>query len=229
MVFLYGTGWELLSFSVLLLVVLAATRLPILPVLRSLKTVWVIVLITFLLQAFLTPGEVVWHWGLLSVTDTGLSNGITLSARVLLLVVLLTALTMSTAPLDLADGLQSLLRPLAYLKVPVSRVTTVVSITLMFIPGILEQSRKMVKAQMARGADFESANIFRRVKDIVPVLVPIFVKVFHDADDLALAMDARVYNGGNNRTRLHPLKIGVLETVLAVAFIGLTIAIKFVL
>jgi len=228
MVFLYGTGWELLSFSVLLLVVLVATRLPLLPVLRSLKTVWVIVLITFLLQAFLTPGEVLWHWGFLSVTDTGLSNGITLSARVLLLVVLLTALTMSTAPLDLADGLQSLLRPLAYLKVPVNQVTTVVSITLMFIPGILEQGRKLVKAQMARGADFESANIFRRVKDIVPVLVPIFVKVFHDADDLALAMDARVYNGGKNRTRLHPLKIGLLEIVLTVAFISMTIAIKFI-
>ncbi|MBU4490347.1 MAG: energy-coupling factor transporter transmembrane protein EcfT, partial [Actinobacteria bacterium] len=109
------------------------------------------------------------------------------------------------------------------------QVTTVVSITLMFIPGILEQSHKLVKAQMARGADFESANLLRRVKDVVPVLVPLFVKVFHDADDLAVAMDARVYNGGQNRTRLYPLEIRLLETVLTLAFISAAVAIKFVL
>jgi len=229
LVFLYSTGRELLVFGVLLLVTLLATRLPLLPVLKSLKTVWVIVLVTFLLQAFLTPGEVMWHRGFLSMTDTGLSNGVMLSARVVLLVILLAALTMTTAPLDLADGLQSLLLPLNYLKVPVSQVTTVVSITLMFIPGILEQSHKLVKAQMARGADFESANLLRRVKDVVPVLVPLFVKVFHDADDLAVAMDARVYDGGRNRTRLYPLEIRLLETVLTLAFISAAVAIKFVL
>lgn len=229
MIFLYSDGWELLAFSALLLAVLLAVRLPLLPILKSLKTVWVIVLITFLLQAFLTPGEVVWHLGFLSVTDTGLANGILFSTRVVLLVVMLATLTMTTAPLKLADGLQSLLHPLAHLGVPVSRVTTVASITLMFIPNILEQSRKLVRAQMARGADFESANVLRRVKDVIPVLVPLFVKVFHDADDLSVAMDARVYDGGESRTRLYPLKVGVLETVLLLLFVGLAVAFKFLL
>jgi energy-coupling factor transport system permease protein len=225
MVFIYS-GWALLAFTCLLLAFLLAVRLPLLPVLKSLRTVWVIVLVTFLLQIFLTPGEVVWHWGFLDVTDTGLYNGVVFSSRVVLLVVLLAALTMTTPPLRLADGLESLLRPLKYLKVPVARVTTVVSIALMFIPNILEQSRKLIRAQMARGADFESANVLRRVKDIVPVLVPLFVKVFHDADELALAMDARCYAGGEGRTRLYPMKISALEAVLALAFIAAAIALS---
>jgi energy-coupling factor transport system permease protein len=226
MLFIYG-GWAMLAFAVFLLAVLVAVRLPVVPVLKSLRTVWVIVVLTFFLQIFLAPGEVVWHWGFLSVTDTGLHNGIVFSARVVLLVVLLAALTMTTPPLKLADGLESLLRPLRYLKIPVTRVTTVVSITLMFIPNILEQSRKLVRAQMSRGADFESANVLRRVRDMVPVLVPLFLKVFHDADELATAMDARAYAGGGGRTRLHPMNIGALETVLTLTFIAASIGLAF--
>jgi energy-coupling factor transport system permease protein len=218
----------MVAFGALLLAVLAAARLPLLRVLSSLRTVWVILVVTFLLQAFLTPGEVVWQWGFLSVTDTGLYNGALFSARVVILVVLLAALTMTTPPLALADGLESVLRPLKYLKVPVARVTTVVSITLMFIPNILEQSRRLVKAQTARGADFESANVFRRVRDILPVLVPLFVKVFHDADELAVAMDARAYAGGEGRTRLKPMKIGAVEAVLTVAFVAAAIGLAFI-
>jgi energy-coupling factor transport system permease protein len=227
MVFVYS-GWALLAFAGLLVAIMLAVRLPILPILKSLRTVWVIVLVTFLLQIFLTPGEVVWHWGFLDVTDTGLYNGVVFSSRVVLLVVLLAMLTMTTPPLKLADGLESLLKPLNHLKVPVARVTTVVSIALMFIPNILEQSRKLIRAQMARGADFESANVLRRVKDIVPVLVPLFVKVFHDADELALAMDARCYAGGEGRSRLYPMRIGALEAVLTLAFIAATIALSLI-
>jgi energy-coupling factor transport system permease protein len=227
LVFVYS-GWTLLAFAGLLMLLLIVARLPILKVLKSLRTVWVIAFITFLLQAFLTPGEVVWHWGFLSITDTGLSNGLLFSGRVLLLVIVLAALTMTTAPLKLADALESLLRPLSYLKVPIWRVTTVVSITLMFIPNILEESRKIVRAQMARGADFESANLFRRVKDILPVLVPLFVKVFRDSDELAVAMDARAYAGGEKRTRLYPLKIGWADSLGTMAFMAAALALVFV-
>ena len=226
--FLYTSGWALLAFAALLAAALAATRLPLLPVLKSLRTVWVIVLVTALLQFFLTPGEVVARWGFVTITDAGLYNGIIFSSRVVLLVVLLAALTMTTAPLKLADALESLLRPLRYVKIPVDRVTTVVSITLMFIPNILEQSRKVIKAQIARGADFESWNVLRRARDIVPVLVPLFVKVFHDADELALAMDARAYRGGGGRTRLHPMKLHGPEVVLTLAFVGAAVGLIFI-
>lgn len=226
-IFVYSSGWALLAFAGLLLIVLIATGLPLLPMLKSLKSVWVIVLLTAVLQFFLTPGEVLVRYGAVTITDAGLYNGVVFSSRVVVLVVLLAALTMTTPPLRLADGLESLMRPLSYLKVPVWRVTTVISVTLMFIPNILEQSHKLVRAQMARGADFESANLLRRVKDVVPVLVPLFVKIFHDADELAMAMDARAYAGGEKRTHLHPLKLRMLETVLTLAFIGLAVGLDF--
>jgi energy-coupling factor transport system permease protein len=226
LVFTYE-GWGLVAFTGMMLVILLAVRLPLMPLLKSLRAVWVIVVLTFLLQLFLTPGEVLWQWGFLSVTDTGLMNGVVFSARIILLVVLLGALTMTTPPLKLADGMQSLLRPLKYLAVPVSRVATVVSITLMFIPNVLEQSRKVIRSQMARGADFESANLLRRVKDTVPVLVPLFVKVFHDSDELAVAMYARSYAGGEGRTRLYPMKAGSMEVLFTIAFVVACIALSF--
>ena len=226
LVFLY-TGWQLLALAALVVALLAACGLPLWRVALALRSVWVIVLVTFLLQLFLTPGVVLWHLGFLSITDTGLLNGVVFSGLVLLLVVLLSALTMTTRPLNLADGLESVMRPLTVIRVPVGRVTTVVSITLMFIPHILDTGGNLVKAQMARGADFESANVFRRVKDMLPVLVPLFVKVFHDADELAVAMDARAYAGGLQRTRLHPMKIRAVEALLTSAFLAAAVAIAF--
>ena len=227
-VFLYGSGWGLLAFAGMLVLALVLARMPLWPLVKSIKTVWVIILITALLQFFLTPGKVVFSWGFLTVTDTGLYNGLIFSSRVIILVLLLAALVMTTPPLALADALGSLLSPLRRLKVPVGHVTTVMSITLMFIPNILEAGRKVMRAQMARGADFESWNVFRRVKDIVPVLVPLFVKVFHDAEELALAMDARAYPESGVRSRLNPLHLGALETVLTLAFVGLAIGLIFV-
>src|SRR5450756_1660630 len=228
-IFLYGSGWGLLAFAGMLMVVLILARMPLWPLLKSLRTVWVIILITALLQFFLTPGKVVFSRGFLTVTDTGLYNGLIFSSRVVILVLLLAALVMTTPPLALADALSSLFSPLRRLKIPVGHVTNVMSITLMFIPNILEVGRKVMRAQMARGADFESWNVFRRVRDIVPVLVPLFVKVFHDAEELALAMDARAYPESGVRTRLHPLRIGALETVLTLAFVGLAIGLTFCL
>lgn len=222
LVFIYQ-GWALLAFAALLVTMLAVCGLPLLKVLKALRSVLVIVVVTFFLQAFLTPGEIIWQWGFLSITDTGLYNGVVFSGRVLLLVVLLSALTMTTPPLKLADGLESVLKPLAWLRVPYGRVTTIVSITLMFIPGILDRSHKLVRAQMARGADFSSANVFRRVKDVLPVLVPLFVKVFHEADELAVAMDARAYGGGTRRTRLYPLRLRFLESFLTALFVAASI------
>lgn len=227
LVFIY-TGWQLLAFAVLLIVLLAVCRIPLIKIMKALRSVWVIVFVTFLLQVFLTPGVVIWHWGFLSITDTGLTNGLIFSSRVLLLVVLLSSLTMTTQPLRLADGLESVLRPLSALRVPVARITTVVSITLMFIPNILDASSNLVRAQMARGADFESANVLRRVRDVLPVLVPLFVKVFHDADELAVAMDARAYGGGMNRTKLYPMKIHAAEALLTAAYLIVSVGMAFI-
>lgn len=227
MIFLYPGGLSLLAFAGMLVIILAVAGVPLLKVIVSLRAVWVIVLITALLQFFLTPGRVLVSWGFLTITDAGLANGVVFSSRVIVLVILLAGLTMTTPPLKLADALESILRPLRALKIPIEGLTTLVGITLMFIPNILEQSRKVVRAQMARGADFDSPNIFRRVRDVLPALVPLFVKVFNDASELATAMDARAYQGGRGRTRLYPLKIGFLETLCTLLFVAITIGLRF--
>lgn len=227
-IFFYGSGWDLLAFAVLLLAVLLAAGLPILKLLGSLSAVWLLILITALLQFFLTPGNEVWRLGFISVTDSGLYNGVLFSSRIAVLVLLLAALTMTTEPLKLADGLESLMRPLRRVRVPVGSVVTVVSITLVFIPNILEVGRKVMRAQAARGGDFESANVFRRVRDILPLLTPLFVKVFHDAEELAMAMEARAYSSGAKRSRLYPLRLGWLETALTVAFVGAAVGLVFI-
>lgn len=229
LLFFYSTGWELLAFSTLLLLILAIGRIHLLSILRSLKVVMVIVVVTFLLQALLTPGKIIFGWSFLTVTDTGLSSAILYSGRILLLVVLLSALTTTTPAVRLADGMELLLSPLRWLKVPVGRVATLVSIILMFLPNILENGRMLIRAQTAKGADFESRNLVRRLKYLVLVLIPLFVKVFRQADALAAAMYARCYGMGAKRTRLNPLQIGVAETLLTIIIVALTITLKFII
>ncbi|MBN1289358.1 MAG: energy-coupling factor transporter transmembrane protein EcfT [Actinobacteria bacterium] len=229
LLFSYTSGWELLAFCALLLIVLAAARVPVFSILKSLKVVTVIVVVTFMMQALLTPGKVIFHWAFLNVTDSGLSNGIIYSGRILVLVVLLSILTATTPPIGLADGMESLLRPLKALKVPVGRVATLISIILMFIPDILEQSRKLIRSQAAKGADFDSWNLPGRLKNITFLLTPLFVKVFYRADALGTAMYSRCYGSAEKRTRLHPLKIGLWETAAAVALTALSIIIKYVI
>lgn len=229
LLFFYTTGWELLAFTALLLLILAAGRIHLLSILKSLKVVMVIVVVTFLLQALLTPGKVIFGWSFLTVTDSGLSNAILYSGRILVLVVLLSILTTTTPTVRLADGMESLLSPLRILKVSVDRLATLVSIILMFLPNILENGRMLIRAQTAKGADFESRNLPRRLKNLTLVLIPLFVKVFRQADALSMAMYTRCYGCGIKRTRLHPLKIGAVETLVTTLIIALTIAIKFVI
>lgn len=229
LLFFYSTGWELLAFSLVLLTILLLGRIHLFSILKSLKVVMVIVTVTFLLQALLTPGKVIFGWNFLTVTDTGLSSAILYSGRILILVVLLSVLTTTTPAVRLADGMELLLSPLRRLKVPVDRVATLVSIILMFLPNILENGRMLIKAQTAKGADFESKNLFRRLKNLVLVLIPLFIKVFRQADALATAMYARCYGMGTKRTRLNPLKIGIIETIITIAVVTVTVAIIFVI
>lgn len=229
LIFFYSTGWQLLAFSCLIALILIAGRIHLLSIIKSLKVVMVILVVTFLLQALLTPGKVILDWGFLTVTDSGLSNAILYSGRILVLVVLLSALTATTPAMKLADGMESLLSPLRLLRVPVDKVATLVSIILMFLPNILENGRMLIKAQAAKGADFESGNLPRRLKNLVLLLVPLFVKVFHQADALATAMYARCYGAGPKRTRLNPLKIGAVEALLTILIVALTIALKYII
>lgn len=175
---------------------------------RSLRAIVAIVVFTFVLQLFMTPGPEWFRLGPLVATRAGLRMGMVTAGRLVLLVLGTSLLTFTTSPIALTDGLEYLLRPLRRLGVPAHEIAMMMSIALRFIPTLLEEADKIMKAQMARGADFQSGSVFRRARSMVPILVPLFVGAFRRADDLAMAMEARCYRGGEGRTRLRVLRMG---------------------
>ena len=155
---------------------------------------------------FLTPGEALVSFGIFKITKEGLSMAVRMAIRLVYLVIGSSLMTLTTTPNQLTDGLEKSLRPLNKIHVPVHEIAMMMSIALRFIPILLEETDKIMKAQIARGADFESGNIIQRAKAMIPILVPLFVSAFRRANDLAMAMEARCYHGGEGRTRMKPLK-----------------------
>lgn len=187
--------------------VIAISKIPPKYVLKGLKPLLFIIILTFILNVFFTSGEtVIWSLGRVKVTQEGLRQGIFMAFRLILLVTGTSMLTLTTSPIDLTDGIESLLKPLKIIRFPVHELAMMMTIALRFIPTLLEETDKIMKAQMARGADFESGNIIQRAKALVPLLVPLFISAFRRADELAMAMEARCYRGGDNRTRMKVLK-----------------------
>ena len=173
---------------------------------HGLKPVVVIILFTAVLNLFFTPGDELFHLGFLRVTDAGVSMAVRMVLRIMLLIMGTFLLTYTTSPISLTDGLERLMNGLKRLRVPVHELAMMMSIALRFIPTLIEETDKIISAQKARGADFESGNLFQRAKALIPVLVPLFISAFRRADELAVAMECRCYHGGEGRTRLHVLK-----------------------
>ena len=173
--------------------------------LKGLKPVVIIVLFTGFLNLFFTPGEVIFQLGFLRLTDAGVYNALRMVVRIMLLITGTFLLTYTTSPIALTDALERMLNPLKKVRVPVHELAMVMSIALRFIPTLIEETDKIMSAQKARGADFESGNLLQKAKALVPVLVPLFVSSFRRADELAVAMECRCYHGGEGRTRLHVL------------------------
>ena len=176
--------------------------------LRGLKPLRLIILLTFLLNLFFTPGETVWvQFWIVRITKEGFLQAAFYSLRLAFLVLGTSLLTLTTSPVALSDGIELLLTPLKKIHFPAHELAMMMTIALRFIPTLLEETDKIMKAQMARGADFESGNLISRAKAMVPLLVPLFVSAFRRAGDLAMAMESRCYHGGEGRTRLRVLKI----------------------
>lgn len=175
-------------------------------IVRGLKPILFIVVFTFLLNLFLSSGDdVLVKWGILKITYTGIRNALFMAVRLILLVTCTQLLTLTTSPIRLTDGLERLFAPLKKIKFPAHELAMMMSIALRFIPTLIEETDKITKAQKARGADFETGGVIKRVKSMVPLLVPLFVGAFRRADELAMAMEARCYRGGGGRTKMHPL------------------------
>ena len=213
--------------GVALALVVALSGVPLRFILRGLKPVLLILLFTFFLNMFMIPGTVIWKFGFIQVTLEGLKLATFMSVRLILLIIGSSMLTLTTTPLQLTDGLEMLFAPLRFFKVPTHELAMTMSIALRFIPTLLEETDKIMKAQQARGADFESGNFIRRAKALVPVLLPLFVSAFRIAQDLSFAMEARCYRGGIGRTRMHKMKLGKLDYLAIVLVVGFLAAIIY--
>ena len=182
-------------------------------VVRGLKPVVFIVVFTALLNLFYTPGTELWGFGFLHITDQGIRVAILMVLRILLLIIGTSMLTYTTSPIELTDGLEMLLSPLKKIHLPVHELAMMMSIALRFIPTLIEETEKIIAAQKARGADFESGNIIQRARAMVPILVPLFISAFRRADELAIAMECRLYRGDVGRTRMKQMKLGRVDAL----------------
>ena len=189
---------------------------------RGLKTVLFIIAFTAVLNLFYTPGTVIAQFWIFHVTREGVITAIAMMLRISLLIMGTFLLTYTTSPISLTDGLESLLSPLKKLRLPIHELAMMMSIALRFIPTLIEETDKIMSAQKARGADFETGNIFRRAKALVPILVPLFISAFRRADELATAMECRCYHGGEGRTALRVLRYKAADWLVLVAFLALT-------
>lgn len=214
-----------IGFGIVLVFLAAAillSRVPVGKVLKSLKTIMFLVLFTVIMSLLFYAGkeeDLIWRWGIIKVYRAGLINAGLMALRLTFLVVGPTLLTFTTTPVALTDGLESLLKPLTYIKFPVHELAMIMSIALRLIPTLVEETDKIQSAQKARCADFDSGNVFKRAKAMIPVLIPLFVSSFRRADELADAMDSRCYRGAKGRTRMKKLKFHIRDLI-AVLFLA---------
>lgn len=185
--------------------------------------IWLI-LFTVALQMFFTTGGVVyWSWWIFTLTQYGVMNGIFIFCRFILIIFMSTLLTLTTAPLELSDAIEYLLRPLKVLHFPVHEISLMLSIALRFVPTLMDETEKIMNAQRARGVDFGEGNLIQKMKAVIPLLIPLFVSSFNRAEDLATAMEARSYNGGEGRTKYRKLDWHLRDTLTIVVFAVFTV------
>lgn len=208
------------------------SKIPFKYIIKGLKPLRIIIIITFIINIFMTQGHTITTLGPLSITREGVHQAFFMAIRLMLLVMGTSILTLTTSPITLTDGIEHLLNPLKKIGVPAHELAMMMTIALRFIPTLLEETDKIMKAQIARGADFESGNILSRAKSLVPLLVPLFISAFRRADELAMAMEARCYRGGENRTRMKELNMTSKDTValsLTTVLIGILLFHRIVL
>lgn len=209
--------------AVLLLTIILVAKLPMMSVLKSVRGVLLILVFTALINLFLggeNGSEVLWQWNMLTITQSSVHTTIKLVLRLFLLISGTTILSLTTTPVALADGVESLLSPLKLIRVPVRDIAMIMSIALRFIPTLFEETNKIMSAQKSRGASFDTGGPVARVKALLPVLIPLFVSSFRRADELAFAMDSRCYNASEKRVKMRQYKLGVADGVSSVIMIG---------
>lgn len=210
-------------------IVVILSKIPFKLILKSLKHIIIIVIITGILNTVFTVGDnVVFQYKFIIVTIEGLQRAGFIIIRLVSLIIASTLLTLTTKPIEITHGIESLLKPFKILKIPSHEIAMIMTISLSFIPTIIEELDKITKAQTSRGGDFETGNILEKAKSLIPILVPLFVSSFRRADDLAMAMEARCYRGDIKRTKMHILKFTILDYKFIASLIVMTLLIIFI-
>lgn len=220
------TGYSILT--AFMLFVIAISRLPVRLLWQAIKPLWIIIAFTMVIHIFSTPGTVIWQYSFLQISEEGVAMGISMTIRLVYIILFSSLLTFTTSPLSLTDGIEHLLNPFKAVGVPAHELAMMMTIALRFIPTLLEETERIMKAQTARGADFSSGNLVQRVKNMIPLLVPLFISAFRRADDLAIAMEARCYRGGENRTRMKELTVTSYDYIGVGAILLVTVVLALV-
>lgn len=202
------------AFTALFLIL---SRIPAKFYFKSLKVIIFIVLITSVFNLFYGSGDAIWQWWIIKITRSGIHRAVFVTARIICLILASSCLTFTTSPTELTDAIERLMKPLNVIHFPVHEISMMMSLALRFVPTLLEETDKLMSAQKARGADMESGNLFKRVKALIPILVPLFVSAFRRAYDIATAMECRCYRGGSGRTRMKILKLSARDIVTFIA------------
>ena len=219
-------NWGFILCTGALAALIVLSKVPFSFMVKGLKAVIIILLITMAINMFLTPGEAIFQWKIFTITKEGLRMAFLMAIRLICIILGTSLMTLTTTPNQLTNGLETLFAPLRHIKVPVAEIAMMMSIALRFIPILLDETDKIIKAQMARGADFESGGLIKKIKSYVPLFVPLFISAFRRANDLALAMEARCYHGGGGRTQMKPLKYkknDIISYVFMAAFLAAVI------
>lgn len=225
-IFNSALSYALLTLFTIGLMLLSAV--PIKLILRSLKPLLWIIIFTFIIHLFSHPGTEIAKVWLFTLTKEGVEQAVLISLRLILLLINSSLLTYTTSPLKLTDALESLLSPFKKVGVPAHELAMMMTIALRFVPTLIEETDKIMKAQQSRGADFSSGNILARLKSMIPILVPLFLSAFRRADDLAMAMEARCYRGGIGRTQMKTLAVGSIDYLAGIVMVLLTTVLTYI-
>lgn len=218
----------LAGFAAIICLIAVLARIPLGYLLRSLRPLLIVIILTFAVNALFTPGDAVATVWIVTVTREGIQRGLFMTIRLVLLITASSLLTLTTSPMSLTDGLERTLNPFKRIGVPAHEFAMMMTIALRFIPTLLEEADRTMKAQMARGADFESGSLMRRARSFIPLLVPLFIGAFRRADDLAVAMEARCYRGGEGRTRFKILRMELRDYLACAAVVSLVVSLAVI-
>lgn len=230
--FSFKNVWGFLVATIFMFGFIELSKVPIGYMVKGLKAIVILMIITALFNLFLTSGKELVSFWIFTITYEGLRNAILMAIRLTYLILGTSVMTLTTTPNELTDGLEKALAPMNKIHVPVHEIAMMMSIALRFIPILVEETDKIMRAQMARGADFENGGIIQRAKNMIPLLVPLFVSAFRRANDLAMAMEARCYRGGAGRTKMKPLKYANIDYrayAIVILYFVIMMVLRFVL